>query len=126
MTHARSMLVWLAACIVLPMSAQAEFTMAQYFEYRESKDAERQKYVEIFVDGILEGFIAANLMDARAHRGDFFCPPKTLSVDAQTVNVMIDKRFPDPEQRAKFAETPLSIVVLLELQTAYPCHGTAR
>ena len=101
----------------------AETTVKEYRLEREPSH-KWNAFNQVYIQGLGDGFIVANIASRTDGKGPLFCPPRNLSLNLENYKSILDDEI---EQQSKvqtadvLEQAPISVLLLSGLQRTFPC-----
>jgi hypothetical protein len=118
------MIKWLArAMMILCIASEATAATVRFENYNHPRDDWERTFNQLYLDGLKDGFIAANSALVLDGNAPLFClPPKLALTQEQAEDIMMRQAksvVPKPDM-------PISVILLAGLRDTFPCEGRGK
>jgi len=111
----------LAVLLLLPFSAEAEFTLGQYRQI--VQDPALKERLDSYLTGVGRGVFWANVMLRAQKKRQLFCMPAELSLDEGIIESLFDQEIRRPTKSAHYGEdTPIELILISAFIQRFPCE----
>jgi hypothetical protein len=121
------MWIRLTLCFLTLVAVEASaLTVKEYRADMASADQARITMTRIYIGGLGEGIVAANVQVGRINKAPIFCQPQKLALGMDNFINILDRfitTISTKAPREKVDEMSIPLLLLEGLQETFPCNG---